>query len=141
MLSLGYTIIAQEMSSLAEAVGLDSYIGFLHELKAGRPSLGLDMIEPLRNPVIDRFVLNLINLGMIGYDDFEESAGTGGAVLLNIEGRKKFFGAYEKWMQSLTTDMTESLWAPRPQIERECLTFKKALLAGTIADWEPYTFK
>lgn len=61
MLSLAYTLIANDVSTALETVGLDPYIGFLHALKPGRASLALDMMEEFRAYLGDRFVLSLIN--------------------------------------------------------------------------------
>ena len=38
LLSFAYTLIAHEMASALESVGLDPYIGFLHTLRPGRCS-------------------------------------------------------------------------------------------------------
>ncbi len=61
LLSLGYTLIGNEMHSLICAVGFDPYIGFFHGIDYGRPSLALDLIEPFRHAIIDRFTLYLVN--------------------------------------------------------------------------------
>ena len=57
LLSFAYTLIAHEMASALESVGLDPYIGFLHTLRPGRCSLALDMMEELRAYMGNRFVL------------------------------------------------------------------------------------
>ena len=61
MLSLAYTLIANDMTAALETVGLDPYVGFLHTLRPGRTSLALDMMEEFRAYLGDRFVLSLIN--------------------------------------------------------------------------------
>jgi CRISPR-associated protein Cas1 len=141
LLSLGYTIIAQECAAMLEACGLDSYIGFLHEIKPGRPSLALDIIEPFRSASIDAFIIKYINLGIFKHSDFEQAPGTAGAVLLNMEGRKKFYAGYEDSIGCLHDDMTEELWSPRSQIESECMNFKKAIVNNNINEWNPYLLK
>ena len=45
LLSFGYTLVTNEILSFLFAVGFDPYIGFLHSLEYGRPSLALDMTE------------------------------------------------------------------------------------------------
>lgn len=141
LLSLGYTILAQETAALLEASGLDSYVGFLHELKPGRPSLALDLMEPLRVAAIDRFVIRAVNLGTFTSSDFEPRQGTGGAVLLTADGRRKFFQAYEEWMMSLTDEITAELWAPRPHLESECAGLLRAVRNGDLDSWHPGTIK
>ncbi|WP_291461348.1 CRISPR-associated endonuclease Cas1 [Desulfobacula sp.] len=50
--------------------GLDPYLGALHEISYGRPSLGCDLVEEYRSLIGDRFVLSLLNRKMIKPDDF-----------------------------------------------------------------------
>ena len=97
LLSLGYTLLMHELTGLLEGAGLDPYLGFLHQPDRGRPSLALDLMEPFRHPLADRFVLTLVNRDMIQERDFhrvEERAG----VLLQAQPLKKFLAEYERWM-------------------------------------------
>ena len=65
----------------SKAPGLDPYIGFLHQLDYGRPSLALDLVEAFRAPVADRFVLAAINQGFFGQEDFTRQHGRDGLFL------------------------------------------------------------
>lgn len=103
LLSLAYTLIMHETSSLLEGLGLDPFVGFLHQLDYGRPSLALDVMEPFRNPVADRLVLRLANKHVISDDDFEKRDGRGG-IFLKAAGMVRFFEGYEKWMTLRTGD-------------------------------------
>jgi CRISPR-associated protein Cas1 len=49
---------------------LDPYLGALHEVAYGRPSLACDLVEEYRAHLGDRLVLGLINRRMIGPEDF-----------------------------------------------------------------------
>lgn len=89
MLSLAYTLLAQECAAALETVGLDPYVGFLHQDRPGRISLALDLMEELRGIYVDRFVLTLINRKEVNAKDFLKKES--GAVILTDEGRKKFF--------------------------------------------------
>ena len=80
MLSLAYTLIANDMTAALETVGLDPYVGFLHTLRPGRTSLALDMMEEFRAYLGDRFVLSLINKRQITHQDFL-AQGDNGVVL------------------------------------------------------------
>lgn len=62
MLSFAYTLLVSDARSALEGVGLDACVGYLHALRPGRPALALDLIEELRAPLCDRFVLSLLNL-------------------------------------------------------------------------------
>lgn len=89
LLSFGYSLLALEVTSALESVGLDPYVGFLHRDRPGRPSLALDLMEELRVPIVDRFALSLINMEQINPEHFIKREN--GAVLLEEQARKKIF--------------------------------------------------
>ena len=70
ILSLGYTFLVSRTAALCEANGLEPALGTLHEYRAGRPSLACDIMEPLRIPAVDRWVIALCNQNHIVRDDF-----------------------------------------------------------------------
>ena len=69
-LSFFYTMLAREVTSGCEDVGLDPQMGYLHACRPGRMSLALDLMEELRAPVVDRFVLSLFNRNQLNAKDF-----------------------------------------------------------------------
>ena len=91
LLSFTYSILGHEIAGALEAVGLDPAVGFLHALRPGRASLALDLLEELRAPFADRFVLSLINLGTITESDFARKEN--GAFYLTDDARKRFLAA------------------------------------------------
>lgn len=93
MLSLAYTLIANDIAAALETVGLDPYVGFLHSLRPGRTSLALDMMEEFRAYLGDRFVLSLINKRQITPKDFMYQGDYG--VVLTDNGRKTFLTAWQ----------------------------------------------
>lgn len=101
MLSLAYSLLANDTAAALEGVGLDAYVGFLHRDRPGRASLALDLMEELRGVYADRFVLSLINKKVINKDDFLHKEN--GAVLLTVEGRKKFLTAWQNKKQEKVT--------------------------------------
>lgn len=102
LLSLGYTLITNEMFSVTSAIGFDPYIGYLHEINYGRPSLALDIIEEFRHTIVDRLTLELVNKEILSLEDFEEKEG---GIYLKDEPRKKYFLHYEKRMQENFQDV------------------------------------
>ncbi len=94
LLSYAYSILALDMRSALEAVGLDPYVGFLHAERPGRPALALDIMEEFRAPVADRLVLSLVNLRQINPAGF--SIKPNGEVEMTDETRKIFLGAWQK---------------------------------------------
>ncbi|OJG98509.1 CRISPR-associated endonuclease cas1, subtype I-c/dvulg [Enterococcus termitis] len=97
LLSLAYTLLAQECAAALETVGLDPYVGFMHQDRPGRTSLALDLMEELRGLYADRFVLTLINKKIVTAKDFVKKES--GAVLLTDEGRRTFFQNWQEKKQ------------------------------------------
>ena len=72
-LSFTYMLLTSQIQSAMETVGLDPAAGYLHTLRPGRPSFALDLIEELRAPLCDRFVISLFNKGQLSASDFEKT--------------------------------------------------------------------
>jgi CRISPR-associated protein Cas1 len=75
LLSLAYTLLSKEAHSAIEIAGLDPYVGYLHAVHCGRPSLALDLMEEFRSIVADSVVLGLINNRRITPEDFDSAEG------------------------------------------------------------------
>lgn len=97
LLSFLYTLLLNDCITAVEGVGLDSQMGFLHAMRPGRPSLGLDLMEEFRSVLADRVALTLINRKQITDKHFEVRPG--GATYLNDAGRKEVVVAYQKRKQ------------------------------------------
>lgn len=93
VLSFLYAMLTNDIASALESVGLDSYIGFFHTLRSGRPSLACDLVEELRH-IAERMTLTLINLRQLDEKDF--SVQISGAIYLNDDGRKKVLKAWQE---------------------------------------------
>lgn len=96
LLSFAYTLLTHDCRSALETVGLDPASGFLHQLRSGRPSLALDLVEEFR-PIADRFVISLINRRQLSIKDFEEWPN--GSVTLKEEPRRVFLTAWQERKQ------------------------------------------
>ena len=94
LLSFIYTLLAHDVRSALECVGLDPAVGFLHRDRPGRPGLALDMMEEFRPFIADRLVLSLINLRQVQAKGFVKTET--GAVLMNDETRKTVLVAYQE---------------------------------------------
>ncbi len=94
LLSYVYMMLTNMCASALESVGLDPYVGFMHTDRSGRVSLALDLVEEFRPCLADRFVLSLVNNGIVKADDFEIQAD--GAVLIKEKGRKILQQAWQK---------------------------------------------
>ncbi len=108
LLSFGYVLLCNLIAGALEARGLDPAIGFYHELRPGRPSLALDLLEELRHPSVDRFVLRICNLGILKPEHFElddsESLPGENGIRLTRDGLKVFFREWEKHLATPVRD-------------------------------------
>ena len=93
ILSFAYTLLRREVTSALESVGLDPSAGYLHTLRPGRPSFALDLMEELREPLCDRFVLTLFRRKQLSPTHFEQYEE---AVYLNDKGRRVVISAWQK---------------------------------------------
>ncbi len=100
LLSLGYSLLVKDFGNTLHSIGLDPYLGFFHQLRHGRMSLALDLMEPFRPLIVDSVVLTLINQRMIRPADFISA---GGGVALTPNGRKAVYMAYERRMDQIVT--------------------------------------
>lgn len=133
LLSFGYTMIFNEISSLLDGIGFDPYLGYFHEVEYGRASLACDIQEEFRASV-DRFTLNLINNNMLKEDDFYRNQ-KDGSVYLKREAMKKYFAEYEKYMnrEFKRPDNGENTTL------RKCFRIQAEKLAGYIKGGAVYT--
>lgn len=94
LLSFLYTLLTNEVASALEGVGLDPYVGFLHQDRPGRPSLALDLMEELRPFFADRLALSLVNRKQITGAGFtmKESGG----ILMDDETRKTVLTGWQE---------------------------------------------
>ena len=136
LLSFGYTLVTNELAAVAETAGLDSYLGCLHQLDYGRQSLGLDLVEPFRAPLVDRLVLTILNRRQFIHEDFER--GEGGGLYLQSAAAKRFLGEYERWMlhESPGRNYKNFRSALRDTVHSYC----EALRKSEPRSYEPFAF-
>ncbi len=138
VLSFVYTLATSEYAAALETVGLDSYIGFCHTLRSGRTSLACDLVEEARC-IVERFVITLLNLQVIGESDFEKQIS--GAVWLNDEGRKKVLS---RWQEKKRSDMIHPYLKQKiplgllPYVQSNLLA---KYVRGDIEDYPPFLQK
>ena len=101
LLSFIYSLLTSECASALQGVGLDPYVGFLHQDRPGRLSLALDLLEEFRSPIADRLVLTLINRKQLQLKDFVQEGS--GATRLTDDARKTVLMAYQERKQDEIT--------------------------------------
>lgn len=97
LLSFIYTLLAHDVGSALETVGLDPAVGFLHRERPGRSSLALDLMEEFRPVIADRLVLSLINRRQINRTGFK--AADNGAITMTDKTRKTVLVEYQNRKQ------------------------------------------
>ncbi|MGE5472599.1 MAG: type I-C CRISPR-associated endonuclease Cas1c [Ignavibacteriales bacterium] len=139
MLSFLYTILAHDVQSALESVGLDPYVGFLHRDRPGRASLALDLMEELRAFLVDRLVLSMINRKQITEKGFNQKES--GGVLMDADTRKEVLTAWQKRKQEeITHPFLEE------KISIGLLPYVQALLLarylrGDLDEYPPFLWK
>ena len=69
MLNYGYSLLEAECLRAINSTGLDSHVGFLHEMQPGKYSLAYDLQEPFRF-LVDLAVITLIETDRMEKNDF-----------------------------------------------------------------------
>lgn len=139
LLSFVYVILANDIRSALETVGLDPQVGFLHQLRSGRASLALDIMEEFRAYMGDRIMLNLINLKQVTKNDFEIRES--GEMRMSDEARKALLTSYQKRKQEEITHpflgekMTIGLL---PHVQAQLLA---RYIRGDIESYTPFYLK
>lgn len=133
LLSLGYTMVFNEISSLLDGMGFDPYLGYYHAVEYGRASLASDLQEEFRAPIVDRLTLRLINNRMLAEDVFYNNP-KGGGVYLTRDAMKRYFVEYEEQMESefIHPDTKEKTTF------RKCLRMQMERLASCIKGEKEY---
>jgi len=139
LLSFLYALLVNDIRSALETVGLDPQVGFLHQLRSGRPSLALDIMEEFRAYLGDMIMLGLINLRQVGKNDFDIRES--GEVRISDSARKTVITAYQKRKQEeivhpfLGERMTIGLL---PHVQAQLLARH---LRGDIPQYPPFYIK
>jgi len=138
LLSYGYTILLNQITSAVCTVGLDPYVGFLHSSQYGKPALALDLMEEFRPLIVDSVVIGLINNGALTAKEFDNEFG---AYRLKDHGRRTFLTKLEARFDETITHPTFNYKATY----RRCLELQTRLLAkylmGEIPAYPPFTVR
>jgi len=97
------------------------------------------LMEELRHPLADRFVLSCINQKILHPNDFYSL--DSGAVMLTDEGRKKFFAAWQKRKQEVLTHpfLEEKIpWGLVPYTQALLLA---RTIRGDLDEYPPFFWK
>jgi len=105
LLSLGYTMAGNMVGQMVGSYGLDLSFGYLHVPQSNRPSLALDVLEPIR-PWVDHWLWQKMQDGLLSPKHFYQNKEYG--CRLDKQGRSAFFPAWydeaEQWLQAPIRD-------------------------------------
>lgn len=124
MLSLGYSMLFNEVLVDIISVGLHPYVGFLHRIAKGHPALVSDLMEEWRAPIVDSLVLALAKRNMVDRDMFDVTAE---GCFLSPEARKIFLQAYNKKLRSVNQYL-EGKYTYRETIKQQCRKYASAVM-------------
>ncbi len=99
MISLGYSILLNEIYGKIEAKGLNPYFGFLHRDNEKHPTLASDMMEEWRAVIVDATVMSMVNGHEIQKVHFVKDAEEPGCYLTK-NGIKIYLTKLEKKLQT-----------------------------------------
>ena len=136
LLSFTYSLLLAEIVGALNAVGLDPQIGFLHSVRSGRSSLGLDVLEEFRPAIADRFTVRLLKLQVLRESHFLRTIG--GACFLTDEGRAIFLKEYESFKDEEVRHAAIGRRVPRWALPQIQATLMARHLRGDLPTYAPY---
>ncbi|PMB47569.1 CRISPR-associated endonuclease Cas1 [Fischerella thermalis CCMEE 5330] len=140
LLSLGYTLLSQNVFSFIQAIGLHGHFGNLHVPRDNHPALVSDLMEEFRAQLVDSLVAYLINSNIFTEDDFTPPDEKGG-VYLQPHALKKFL---KHWEEKLQSELTHPNTGYKVSFRR-CLELQVreyvACLMGEVKIYRPMIWK
>jgi CRISPR-associated protein Cas1 len=147
MLSYIYTVLTMDVLSAIQTAGLDPYLGTLHEIDWGRPSLACDLVEEFRTGISDSLVLGLVNRRAVTPEDFifrdpsvkawtdDEDMAKNRPVEMKPAARSRLMAAYETMVNSTVPVGTGT---PKMRVRTLFIRQARAFAESLKADSEPY---
>ena len=137
MLSMGYSILFNEILSNIIAIGLHPYIGFFHQLAKGHPALVSDLIEEWRAVIVDALVISLIKRGSITENMFTLNKK---GCYFSPEGKKIFLNAYNKKINTENKYISGE-HSYRDSLHIQCQNYAQAISNKNINIYTPIKLK
>lgn len=113
MLNFGYAFLEREVRLALIAENVDLRMGIFHSSDGRKDSLVFDVMELFRQPVIDRFILNLLRRNTFKPKDFNEDEENG--FRLNPKALFLWYERYERYMSTAYKEFDGR--TPREQIQ------------------------
>lgn len=142
MISMGYSILMNEVYCKIEMKGLNPYFGFLHRDAERHPTLASDLMEEWRAVLVDATAMSMINGHEIAPDDFVENLDEPG-VYIRRGGLRKYLNKLEKKFQTPVKYLRYVDYAVsfRQAIQLQINQLAKAIEKEDVGIYEPLTIR
>jgi len=138
LLSFGYMLLVNDINTVVNIVGLDPYIGFLHEPQDRKTTLVFDLMEEFRPVIVDSVVVSVINRRYLTFSDFEKNSETGG---INIS--KTAIGRFINYYHERLSTVVYHKVSGQHVTYKKCLELQARMAAryikGEISEYIPLT--
>lgn len=128
VLSFGYSMLTNECTAACRLASLEPTLGALHSTRPGRPALSLDLMEPFRPLIADSVAISAFNRGELTEGHF---LNTSAGCALTDAGRKGFFGAYGRRMD---TEVTHPVFEYRLSYRRMLMLHARLVSAWLLGE-------
>lgn len=137
MLSLGYSILMNEIYGKIEAKGLSPYFGFIHRDKEKHPTLASDLMEEWRAVIVDTLVVGMINGSEVHKDHFYYDIDEPGCYITK-DGLKIILSKIERRLQ---TEVKYLDYIDFPVSFRRAMTYQIDSLIDAMASKDASLYK
>ena len=140
LISLGYSVLMNDIYNEIETRGLNPYFGFMHRDAEKHPTLASDLLEEWRAVIVDSMAMSLINGHEMGEEHFcfyDEQPGC----FLTRDGMKIFLKKLEGKMQTKAKYFEENAVTFRRAVALQTGRLATAILEGDAALYEPVTIR
>jgi len=134
VLSFAYSMLAHECTAACRLASLEPTLGALHTTRPGRPALSLDLMEPFRPLIADSIVVSAFNRGELVEGHFLDTAA---GCALTDAGRRAFFGAYGRRME---TEVTHPAFDYRLSYRRMLMLHARLIAAWLLGEIPALSF-
>ncbi|MCA1591491.1 MAG: CRISPR-associated endonuclease Cas1 [Acidobacteria bacterium] len=135
MLSFGYTLLYNHLSTALTIAGLNPRVGLYHVERGAYHALACDVQEEFRH-LVDAQVWAMINRREVKPEDFYATEDGRFPCLLKPEPRKKFIAAFEKRLSSEFTAPGGALMSYRAFMAAQAVQLRD-LFKGRVARYRP----
>ena len=133
VLGFCYSLLTKDLVAVLTGVGLDPYLGVLHQPRYGRPALALDLAEEFRALVAESVALQCFNNGEVNEKSFMRGHL---GVVLTADGRRSVIQAHER---RLDMELKHPLFGYQVSYRRVLDLQARVLAASFTGELDSYT--